>query len=654
MRACRSPAALLALAAAALLSPGRALAAEHPRLLFRAADIPAIQARARDRQLRPVARRLMERADFLLAAPPLVVSESLRGEPDPPGQLKGLEAARRLQGRVLTLSMAFTLSGDRKYLDAAVAELDRALEWKTWVDTAHTPPYDLMAGELSMTFGLAYDWLYNELTPGERDRLRAGAEKRGLGAYLDAADRVKPMWWLNADNNWNVVCSGGAAVLALALGDESPLSPKALDLARKGMRHYWDHLAGDGGWDEGTGYWTYAMRYGLLAAEALRRSGDGWGDAVFAREGLKKTGYFPIVFNPGRKLSAAFGDSNGRAVDPVFYLLGREFSNPDFVWFQDRAGLSSYKKEGWPQEALTLLWRPIGAPWLPEAVKDFSPSYAADYVFPDIGWGFMAPKEPDPPYFLALKNGSLAANHTHLDLNHVSVGYGDAMLLVELGSRPYPADYFGPKRFSYYELSTAGHNTVLIDGSGQALKSAGKLLGPTQGPGYEELIGVADGAYEIPAQRVRRHAVFMDKVRWVLLDEIETAGAHAAELRFHTYGGVAADGPGRWTITQDTAALDVAAWSEEALEGSVEEPTGWIKPVKVLSLKAASAPTHAIVTVLYPRDAAAPKLAAVSGRASNGRIEITIGGRRLTFVRGADGWKTEGVDSAPHDAPAKP
>jgi hypothetical protein len=630
----------------AVLLAVSASAAEHPNILFSRADISAIKARSREPILKPVTKRLLERADYLMAAPPLIVSPTLRGQPDAPGELKGLEAARRLQGRVLTFSMALTLTGDKKYRDAAVAELDRALTWKTWVDTAHPPPYDLMMGEMAMTFGLAYDWLYNDLTPDQRKDLREGAEKRALEPYLQAAQGPKPMWWLTAENNWNVVCNGGAAVLALSLGEESPLSSKVLALALPGMNHYWDHLAADGGWDEGTGYWTYAMRYALIAAEALRRAGNPWADKVFSRPGLKTTGYFPIVFNPGKKLSAGFGDSNGRAVDPVFYLLAREFKNPDYAWFQDRAGLAWPKGEGWPREALELIWRPVGESWLPEAKKNFEPTFAPVYTFPDIGWGLMAPNQPDPPYFLAFKNGSLAANHTHLDLNHVSLAYGDTMLLVELGSRPYPADYFGPKRYSYYEQSTAGHNTVLIGGKGQALKRAGKLLGPLKGPGFEELVGVADGAYEVPATKVRRHAVFVDKVYWVILDEIQTPEPQTAELRYHAYGSIEAGGPGRWTVTADTAALDVAVWSDGPIAGSVEHPDGWIKPVNVLSLQAPAARERAVVTVLYPRLAADPKLDAVSGREANGRIEIAVGGRRVSFVRGADGWKTEGVGPA--------
>ncbi len=629
---------------AALAAPS-ASAAEHPRLLFSRSDIAVIRTRARDPQLRPAAERLLERAKVLLDAAPLVVSPTLRGEPDAPGELKGLEAARRLQGRVLTLSMAFTLTGDRTYLDAAVAELDRALAWKVWVDTAHPPPYDLMAGELCMTFGLAYDWLYADLTPAQRARLREGAETRGLAAYLAATERPKPLWWLTAQNNWNVVTNGGATVLALALDGESALSPRVLALSRPGMDHYWDHLSADGGWDEGTGYWTYAMRYGLLAAEALRRTGDAWAARIFALPGLKTTGYFPMVFNPGRKLSAGFGDSNGRAEDPVYYLLSREFKNGDFAWFQDRAGLWSANREGWPQEALELLWRPLGAPWLPEAAKDYLPAFAPVYAFPAIGWGFMAPAQPDPAFFLAFKNGSLAANHTHLDLNHISVAYGDTLLLAELGSRPYPADYFGPKRYSYYEQSTAGHNTVLIGGRGQVLKRAGKLLGPLDGAGFQELVGVADGAYEVETARARRHAVFVDKTFWVILDDIATPQPQSAELRLHSYGAFTPDGDGRFTVAQDAAALDIAVSGAGALSASVEHPDGWIKPVSVLSVKAAAAAEQALVTVLFPRAASAPKPSAVSVRRTKDRIEVDAGGRRIVFTRGDDGWKTRSAGS---------
>jgi hypothetical protein len=618
--------------------------AEHPRLLFERGDIPRIQAKARSQVLQPVADRLLELAGAKLNAPPIRVSLTRRGEPDASGEVKGIAAARALQGRVLTYCMAFLLTEDKRFRDAAVAELDNALtNWKIWVDTAHAPPYDLMTGENCLTFGLAYDWLYHDLSQTERSRLRQGAEERGLKPYLEGASRSQPMMWLTAKHNWNPVCNGGAAVLALALGEESPLSRQVLDLAVPALDAYWNHLADDGGWDEGTGYWDYGHRYGLIAAEALRRSGWREGADVFQRDGVKRTCYFPLVFNPGKRLAAGFGDSNSRANDPIFYLLGKEYRNPDFIWFQDRAAPASLQREGWPQEALKLLWRPTGEDWLPEARPDFSPAIDPFYVFPSIGWGFMAAGQPDPPFFLAFKNGSLAANHTHLDLNHVSVGVADRLLAVELGSRPYPADYFSTNRYNYYEIGTPGHNTVLVGGRGQVHRREGRLE-VLRGRGYEALVGYADGAYEVPTPKARRHVVFVDRRYWVILDEIETESPQPIELRFHTYGEISGKDAAAWSFGVEEAALDLVALSNHPLEVVIEQPDGWIRPVNVLSLRAnRPAAKHLVFTVLHPRTAGQAVIPPV--KASFGRREarVSVGKEHLTFAATADGWRLKAV-----------
>src|SRR5260370_32735821 len=110
----------------------------HPRLLFSVSDLPEIKKRAALPIFQPTVKRLLERAEWQLTAPPLIPSITKRGEPDPPGEDKGLQCARLLQGRVLTYCMAFTLTGQKKYRAAAVAELMHAInDWRIWVDTAH-------------------------------------------------------------------------------------------------------------------------------------------------------------------------------------------------------------------------------------------------------------------------------------------------------------------------------------------------------------------------------------------------------------------------------------------------------------------------------------------------------------------------------------
>lgn len=618
-------------------------ASDHPRLLFSKQDLSAIQARAKHPRFKAIVDNLMARADHVFKAPPLLVSLTARGEKDPQGEVKGLTAARDLQGRVLTLCMAFTLSGDSKYKNEAISQLDHALtNWKIWVDTAHPPPYDLMTGEVCATFGLAYDWLYNDLTSDERKRLREGAEKRGLDAYL--AGVTKKMGWLRAHHNWNAVCNGGATLLALALEGESERSAKALEASVPAMKNYWNHLAPDGGWDEGTGYWTYGHRYGILAAEALRRCGNKYGDEVFALEGVKRTCYFPMVFNPGTKLSASFGDSTSRASDPIFYLLGREYKNADFIWAQDRAPLPAPNTTAWPYEALVLLWRPVDEAWLPEAKGNFTPQFDPVYSFPSIGWGFMAPSQPNPPFWLAFKNGSLGANHTHLDLNAISIGVNDEMLLVELGSRHYPGDYFSAKRFSYYEITTAGNNCVLVDSKGQKLGRPGKLLGPFHGEHFDEFIGIADGAYDVETPHARRSAVFVDKRYWVLLDDLEPKAPATFEQRFHTYATVI-EKDSRWTFTQNGAALDVIPASLNGLSATIEKPAGWIRPVEVLSIKtAAPAKSFLAATVLYPRAASAAPAGAVLWNSTQESATLTVGGDRIEFEHNdKNEWHTKRV-----------
>ena len=620
---------------------------EHPYILFTASDIAGVGARAHSTVLEPTAKRLIERAEWQLHAPPLIPSITKRGEPDPPGEQKGLSAARALQGRVLTYAMAFTLTNDRRYRDAAVGELRHAIDdWRIWVDTAHQPPFDLMNGETCLTFGIAYDWLYNDLTPAERDELRRGAERRGLQAYLDMTTGPRPASFVTAHHNWNPVCNGGAAVLALALGGESELSERVLSIAVPAMDRYWDHLGDDGGWDEGTGYWTYGHRYAFMAADALRRSGRAGGAERFARKGARTTGYFPIVFNPGRVLTAGFGDSNGRVNDPILYLLGREYRNPDFVWFQDRATPRPADRDGWPEEALTLLWRPINEIWLPEHHPGFTPTLAPTYVFASIGWGFMAPSQPDPPFFLSLKNGSLAANHTHLDLNHVNVGTGDTMLAMELGSRPYPADYFGPKRYTYYELTTAGHNTVLVGGKGQVPGRTGTLLGPVDGDRFQALVGIADNAYEVPTPRARRHVVFVDKRYWVLLDEIETTDPQTIDVRFHTAGTVRQAGEGRWTFTQGSSVLEIASPTGQGLSAGVEAHEAWIRAVSVLDFKSGTpAAQSAIVTVLQAHSAGAPAIGRAQVQRGEKDLIVSVDNDRVRFERTSDGWRMRTVSS---------
>jgi hypothetical protein len=596
----------------------------HPHLLFDEAHIATLQARAAHPQLRQSAERLKERVEWMLQQSPLTTEEP--------------NGVRWHQGRVWCYCMAYTLWRDERYLQAAVAALDVTSARPQW-NTSHFA--DLRTGEVSMTYAIAYDWLYHDLNEAQRQRIVEAAERLGLQAYLDSTKLDPPPSHLKCTGNWNSVTNGSAAVLALALQGESALSEAVLAEAVPNLEYYWNDLAPDGGFHEGLSYWRYGMRYGMLVAEVLRRCGYAEGEAVFVREGVKNTGYFPIVFQPGQELEMSFSDSSNRTANPIHYLLGRESSNPDFIWFEDHQPLPPIEQEGWPQEVLRLLWRPLDEDWLPEAQTNFSFQIAPVYSFPSIGWAMLADQQPNPHFCLAFKSGSLAASHTHLDLNHITVAVGDAKLLLDLGRRTYTSDYFGPGRYKYYELDTRGHNTLLIGGAGQVAGREGELIGPLCGEHYEAFIGVADGAYHCETIRVRRHVVFVRRRYWVLLDEIITPQPQTVELRFHTYGEIAASTPAGWTVSGEGQSLQILPLSE-ALHATIEHPNEWIVPVKVLSLHTRQAACEWVLpTVLYPNADDVGDIQTTFHHQEN-KLQITVGSDQIAFEKQGAQWALVG------------
>lgn len=597
-------------------------------LLFPSSGIAGLRERSAHPQLQAATQQLLARAEYYLSAEPFDV--------------EGGNVCRHHQGRVLTLAIAYLSTQRKEFLAAAVRELDWAANQEDWSWTAGCNWSNLITGEVSMTFGLAYNWLKDHFTEDERSRIRTAAEEKGLRYYIDCTDMPNPASVRVGKCNWNTVTNGGAAVLALALRGESKYCEEVLGQAVPKMRFFWNHLGEDGGYGEGISYWRFGMRYGLMTALALRDAGV---DAVamggvdaFAHPGVRNTGYFPIAFQPGHKLEMSFADSSARKRMPILYLLGKEYKNPDFVWYEDREPLPPLEEEGWPMEVFALLWRPLDEDWLPEARKNFKPKLARLALFPSIDWAMLAPSQPDPEYCLAFKSGSLGkTSHTHLDLNHVSVAVGDEYLLCDLGRRSYTADYFGPNRFSYYELDTRGHNTVLIGGKGQVFRREGRVLPPQRIGDCEYLVGVADGAYHEQVTKARRHLVFAHKRFWILLDEIETPEEQNVEMRFHTYGEILPAGEHGWSLQSNDKALDIIL-PQNSSTAEIQNPDEWILPVKVLSVNSDEPrKDFATVTVLFPRRAG-EETPEVTREDEPGRIKVQVDNVPFVFEKQNNGW----------------
>jgi hypothetical protein len=179
----------LAAACASLAAPPPALG-PHPRLVLTPARVAALRAAIAADPAGDAAAfsaQLFTHADWVLAQPP-----QPRGVPDASGVLIHVRTALDY---LLTSAAAHALNATGGvYLRRAVAEgLSLAQNWSDWNTVQHA----LDTGEALLAMGLAYDWLYNDLTIEQRAAFVVdGINTRGLAEYKKYIGNFTQFWWV--------------------------------------------------------------------------------------------------------------------------------------------------------------------------------------------------------------------------------------------------------------------------------------------------------------------------------------------------------------------------------------------------------------------------------------------------------------------------
>ena len=161
---------------------------EHPRLMFTIADQQRIEALAKeDTLLQKLMDILFEQANQFLSEP--TITYKLVG-PRP----RLLSTSRACLTKVLTLSTAYRLSGDLKFAQRAVEEMHTAMEFPDW-----NPSHFLDVGEMSTALAIGYDWLFDVLSPEDKQSIKTALVNFALEPGLS----VHPDRFRNKFNNWS-------------------------------------------------------------------------------------------------------------------------------------------------------------------------------------------------------------------------------------------------------------------------------------------------------------------------------------------------------------------------------------------------------------------------------------------------------------------
>jgi hypothetical protein len=262
----------------------------------------------------------------------------------------------------------------------------------------------------------------------------------------------------------------------------------------------------DGAYPEGPGYWHYGTNYHVLllaARESLRQP-------VKVPAVLRRSGDFMMHVTGPTGVDFNFADGNARQAVP----------SPAQSWiasrFKDaaqaahvRSLLEGSLKKGGLGMTRDERFFPLHLLWLPEAPAGKAGTTPAARFEGEQSFAFLRESWTSDAAWLAIKGGTGAASHGHLDAGSFVYEAGGRRWFHDLGSDDYNMPgYFGKQRWEYLRLTNFSHSTLVIGDKLQAAPAEGCPVSEIDRKGRASGTVVDLGrAYEGQAESVRRRAV---------------------------------------------------------------------------------------------------------------------------------------------------
>jgi hypothetical protein len=418
----------------------------HPRLFFSSADHAMLAARTQDpkfaeawQNLATLAREarttgsLANGADLFQRLDPTFLLPTWRGY---------MTTVGHASSRIINNALVAYVTGDSDARTDAKQAMLEVAAWKTrlppWFE-AHGQHTYYPAGELAAEVSFAYDTLYDDLSPSERDLVRQALIERGVKATY--REYVLDNRLMANTSNWIGHTVSGAIVSALAaMGREDDPD---LNIYMGGLLlKFEDHLAAsylsDGSYGEGISYQEFDLKSTTLALEALKRVlGIDYWSHTHVKDSL---GYPLYTLAHPTHNGLDMGDSHGPTAYSVAPLVEHS-KDPAAHWYYDQ----------FPHKSITdFLFPPSSlSPAPPMAVSRYF-DRKGNVVF-RTGW------KPDDTVLLFRAGPTY--NHNHSDQGAFLLRAGGEDLAVEGGY----ADYYNDPYYQTYFSQASGHNTVLVD-----------------------------------------------------------------------------------------------------------------------------------------------------------------------------------------------
>ncbi|MBP3605312.1 MAG: heparinase II/III family protein [Clostridia bacterium] len=511
----------------------------HPRIIMTEADFDRLRQNREVGAYKAMLDTVFKKANEILEKP---VSEYVI-----PDGVRLLVTSRRVEEFLAFLSFAYRISGEKKYLDRAILEIEAACAFPDF-----HPRHFLDCAELCIAFAFAYDWLYADLPEALRATMRDRLIKNGFNAVMEeynnesehknVIDTKRGYRWYQdkPGDNWKMVCNGSLSLAVLAIFDEveyehlETILTSAFDDTYEAVRTFYDAV--DGTYSEGVNYWSYATRFlAFYSAGLFTAAGSDFGLTDYV--GVARSPYFLLSLSSPDRVGFNFGDAvASRITNPIFSWCAARYNDP---------GLYAVRREdimaGRTAFVDVLFYREVPPVPLSALPLGFGRVGADNATF--------RTDASENALFAGIHFAKNNAYHGHHDMGTFILNVGDKRFFVDLGSDNYNLK---PYR-GCYRFRAEGHNTVIFnpapenDQIWEAACTTNRFVN-TADYGF----AVADMSAAYPGREVVRGLMLDRREETVLLqDEIRCEREDLIRWSAHT--------PARITLSEDakTAILDI-------------------------------------------------------------------------------------------------
>lgn len=394
---------------------------------------------------------------------------------------------------------------------------------------------DIGAHHLLRGLNWCYDACRDAMSGPERERLATIIGQRAGQFY----SRLNPFRHGEANNHAWLQALGLAESGLVLIGDNPAAGDWAECVRQLYLGRFLPCLGYQGDNNEGISYWDYGLSFIVEYADMMRAA---CGIDLYQHPWLNQTARFPMYCAPPNAWAVSFADTGmpnhgtrGPACTTRVRDLALRTRDPYALWYSGEC------------ETVDGL--------APRAPTDLPPSIH----YRHIGVAIFNTSLVDgrEGVTVAMHSGPYQAGHQHPDQNSFVIHAYGAKLAIDGGYY----DWYGSPHFKAYSMQSLAHNTLLVNGEGQAACTEGadgRIGDWFDSPAYGYVVGDAadPDIYRGALRQFERRILFLKPGFVAIHDIVATPKEPAAyDWLLHAIAPIRADNGGTFAIECPEAAL---------------------------------------------------------------------------------------------------